>query len=200
MFRATVCSNLLQVKVIEEIHYILTASIEVSLVVLIGDVPTEGAKLPPLLYSGVEEGNRVEHGLPLRQVGVVQLFLGDASEGPLDACLHSLWWLKCVLDGSLEQVDGVLGMYFCGQPQPECVMDSFCLLNCGQKFHQKVQAEVSVLQKSPSSLQSPNNNSITSDVLLYINLVLLPASVTVVRVVWHAPLALGPLIQIQMLI
>ena len=154
MFRATVCSNLLQVKVIEEIHYILTASIEVSLVVLIGDVPTKGAKLPPLLYSGVEEGNRVEHGLPLCEVGIVQLLLKNTGEGPLDACLHSLWRLKGILDGDLQEVDGVLGMHFCGQPQPEVLMDILCILNRGQKFNQEVQTEVSVLQHCPASLQT----------------------------------------------
>ena len=80
----------------------LNASREVGLVELIGNVPAQRAKLPPLLYCGVEEGYGIQHGLPLGQVGDVQLLLGHARIGTLEPRLNSLWRLIGELDTSLK--------------------------------------------------------------------------------------------------
>ena len=83
----------------------LDAGGEVGLVKLVRDVPAEGAKLPPLLDGGVEEGHRVQHGLPLVKVGDVQLLLADAGVGAFEARLHSLRRLVGELDAGLNAGD-----------------------------------------------------------------------------------------------
>ena len=100
----------------------------------------------------MQEGYRVVHGLPLRQVGVVQVLLAGVGVRPLEACLHSLWRLKSVLDGGLQQVDGVFGVHLCRQPQAEVVVDLLCLQHALQQLIQEVQGQVRVLQESPASL------------------------------------------------
>lgn len=67
--------HLLGVYVIQMVLNKLDSGSKVSLVELVGDVPSDGSELPPLLDGGMEEGNPVQHGLPLWQVGVLQLFL-----------------------------------------------------------------------------------------------------------------------------
>lgn len=76
--------HLLGVYVIQMVLNKLDSGSKVSLVELVGDVPSDGSELPPLLDSGMEEGHPVQHGLPLRQVGVLQLFLkGSHHNQPL---------------------------------------------------------------------------------------------------------------------
>ena len=50
----------------------------------------------------MQEGYCVQHWLPLVEVGDVQLFLGNASVGSLQACLHPLWRLIGELDAGLK--------------------------------------------------------------------------------------------------
>ena len=130
--------HLLCVQVVKEVHDILSASIEVSLVVLVGYVPAQRPKLASLLHSGVEEGYCVVHGLPLGQVGVVQSVLGRVGVCPLQTSLDSLGRLKSVLDGGLQKVDGVLGVHLGGQPQTECFVHLLCLQHTLQQLIQEV--------------------------------------------------------------
>ena len=83
--------------------YKLYACTQIGLVELVGYVPPQGTKLPPLLHGGVEEGHRVQHRLPLLEVGDVQLVLGDTSVGASEACLDTLWGLIGELDAGLQQ-------------------------------------------------------------------------------------------------
>ena len=130
----------------------MRTGIEVSLVVLVGDVPAKRTKLASLLDSGVEESHSVIHGLPLGEVGILQVLLSGVGIGPLQTCLHSFWGFKGVLDGSLEQVDGVFGMDFCGQPQTKVIVDFLSFQDTQQQLIQEVQCQVSVLQQSPATL------------------------------------------------
>lgn len=82
--------------------YKLNTSCEVCLVKLIGNIPAQWAKLPPLLHSSVEEGYGIQHWPPLGQVGVVELLLRDTGICPLEASLHTLWWLISELDAGLR--------------------------------------------------------------------------------------------------
>lgn len=76
--------HLLGVYVIQMVLNKLDSGSKVSLVELVGDVPSNGSELPPLLDSGMEEGHSVQHGLPLRKVGILQLFLkGSHDNKPL---------------------------------------------------------------------------------------------------------------------
>ena len=141
-----------QIEVIEYIHDILRAGVEVSLVVFVGDVPAEWSKLASLLDRGVQEGHCVEHWLPLREIGVVDGLLARVGVGPLDAGTHALRRLKGVLDGGLQEVDGVLVVHFSGQPQPEAVVDALCIQDCLKQLLKEVQGQVCVLQESPATL------------------------------------------------
>ena len=107
--------------------------LEIGFCELVGDVPAKRPKLPPLLDSGVEEGDCVEHAwasTAMGQVGVLQVLLAGVGVRPLQAGLYTLRMLKGVLDGSLEQVDGVLVMDLGGEPETECIMDTIILKDC----------------------------------------------------------------------
>ena len=80
----------------------LHAGGEVSLVELVGDVPSEWSKHPPLLDGGVQEGHCVQRWPPLRGAGVVKLLLGHSSVRPLQPRLHPLRRLVGELDTGLE--------------------------------------------------------------------------------------------------
>lgn len=56
----------------------LDAGVEVGLVELVRDVPTQGSVLSSLLDDAVEKSHRVEHGLPLHHVTDVQQVLVNA--------------------------------------------------------------------------------------------------------------------------
>lgn len=56
----------------------LDAGVEVGLVELVRDVPTQGSVLSSLLDDAVEKRHRVEHGLPLHHVTDVQQVLVNA--------------------------------------------------------------------------------------------------------------------------
>ena len=95
-------TDLLGVHIIKVILHKLYTGSEVCLVELIGDVPAEGSKLSPLLNRGVQEGHRVQHRLPLGQVGVVEHLLSDPSVRPLYAGLYTLRRLVGELDTRLQ--------------------------------------------------------------------------------------------------
>ena len=50
---------------VEEDLQLLHANSKVSLIELVGDVPSEGAKLPPLLHKGMEEAQTEQEVPPL---------------------------------------------------------------------------------------------------------------------------------------
>ena len=50
----------------------------------------------------MQEGHRIQHGLPLRHGRHVQLVLGDAGVGSLEAGPDALWGLIRELDGRLQ--------------------------------------------------------------------------------------------------
>lgn len=143
----------LQVKTVQQVHDVLGAGVEVSLVVFVRDVPAEGTKLASLLHGGVEEGHGVVHGLPLREVGEVQSLLAGVGVGSLQTSLDALWGLKRVLDGGLEEVDGVFVMDLSGQPETEVIVTLLSLQDGFEKLIQEIQCQVSVLQQSPASLE-----------------------------------------------
>ena len=66
---------LLSIQVIQVVVDKLHAGGEVGLVELVGDVPTQGAKLTPLLDGGVQERHGVQDRFPLHQIGDLQLLL-----------------------------------------------------------------------------------------------------------------------------
>ena len=99
----------LKVQVIQVVLYKLYACTQIGLVELVGYVPPQGTKLPPLLHGGVEEGHRVQHRLPLLEVGDVQLVLGDTSVGASEACLDTLRGLIGELDAGLQQAGAAGG-------------------------------------------------------------------------------------------
>ena len=70
--------------------YELYTSREVSLIELIGYIPTQWPILPPLLYCSVEEGHCIKDWLPLGQVTDVKLFLTYASIRPLETSFNTL--------------------------------------------------------------------------------------------------------------
>ena len=98
----TTATHLFDVHVVEVILHKLHAGIVVSGVELVGDVPAQGAELAALLHHRVQEADAVQHGLPLRQVGVVQKVLRDAGIRPLQPRLHPLGRLVGELDGDLQ--------------------------------------------------------------------------------------------------
>ena len=75
--RTTKCPScyLFDVHVVQVVLNKLHGGIEVGLVELVGDVPSQRTVLPPLLYRTVEKGHCVEHRLPLHQVTDVQRVL-----------------------------------------------------------------------------------------------------------------------------
>ena len=141
----TRCTHLLQVQGIQHVHHVLCACVIISLVVLVGDVPTQRAKLASLLHCGMQEGYAVEQWLPLGQVGVVQLLLRGIGVGPLQTSFHALGRLKGVLDGGLEQVDGVFGVDLCSQPEAKGWVHIWRLQHRLKHLIKEVQAQVCVL-------------------------------------------------------
>ena len=99
---------------------------EVWLIELVWDVPADWSKLPAFLHGGVEEGDAVKHGLPLRHVSDVQQLLIDQAVRTLQAGLDPLRRLGRELDGRLQEVDGELGVWLCRQPRPELGVDVLC--------------------------------------------------------------------------
>lgn len=79
----------------------LYAGIEVGSVEFVGNVPSQGSELPPLLNHCVHEGHSVQHGLPLRHVGNVQEVLAQPGVGSLQTCFDSLRWFIGKFDGNL---------------------------------------------------------------------------------------------------
>ena len=53
----------------------LNTALVITLVVFVGNVPSQGSKLSSFLHGGVQERNAEQHGLPLRHVGDFKLFL-----------------------------------------------------------------------------------------------------------------------------
>ena len=98
----------LWVHIVNVVLYELDASSEVRLVELVWNVPSQRTKLPPFLYGGVQESHCIQHWPPLWEVGVIQLFLADASIGTLQSCLHPLRWLIRELDACLEMETVIL--------------------------------------------------------------------------------------------
>lgn len=66
---------LFNVHVIEVVLDKLHRCVEVSLIELIGDVPSQRPIFPPLLYGAVEKGHSVQHRLPLHHVADIQKVL-----------------------------------------------------------------------------------------------------------------------------
>lgn len=69
---------LFNVHVVQVVLDKLDGGVEVSLIELVGDVPSQRPILPPLLHRAVEKGHSVQHGLPLHHVADIQKVLVDA--------------------------------------------------------------------------------------------------------------------------
>ena len=87
------------------------------------DVEAERPKLTPLLHDRVQEGERVEHCLPLRVTGCVKHVLVDPRIGILEASAHARRRLVRNLDGHLQQPDREADVRLGGDPQLEVLMD-----------------------------------------------------------------------------
>ena len=68
-------ADLLDVDVVQVVLDELHSRRQVGRVELVRDVPAQRAELAPLLHDGVQERRGVQHRLPLRHVGHVQLVL-----------------------------------------------------------------------------------------------------------------------------
>lgn len=68
-------SYLFNVHVIKVVLNKLDSGVQVSLVELIGDVPSQRAILSPFLYCAVEKCNSIQHWLPLYHVTDIQQVL-----------------------------------------------------------------------------------------------------------------------------
>ena len=66
------CTRLSRVDVVEMVLDELYGGAEVGLIELVRDVPADWSKLPAFLHGRVEEGDAVQHRLPLHHVGDVQ--------------------------------------------------------------------------------------------------------------------------------
>lgn len=76
--RQRVILHLLNVHVVQVVLNKLNSGVEVGLVELVGDVPSQRPVLPPLLHRAVEKGNSVQHRLPLHHVTHIQQVLVNA--------------------------------------------------------------------------------------------------------------------------
>lgn len=92
---------LFDVHVIQMVLNKLYAGIEVGSVEFVGNVPSQGSELPPLLHYCVHEGHSIQHGLPLRHVGNVQEVLAQPGVGSLQTGFDSLRWFIGKFDGNL---------------------------------------------------------------------------------------------------
>lgn len=72
------CAHLFNVHVVQVVLNKLNSGVEVSLIELVGDVPSQGPVLPPLLHRAVEKSHSVQHRLPLHHVADIQKVLVDA--------------------------------------------------------------------------------------------------------------------------
>ncbi len=52
----------------------------------------------------------------------------------------------------LQECDGELIVWFCGDPHPESFMHSFCGRDSFQQLVHELQTQVTILQKDPASL------------------------------------------------
>lgn len=95
------CSNLSRIDIVQVVLDELYGGAEIRLVELIGDVPADWTKLPALLHGGMEEGDPVQHWLPLHHVRYIKQFLVNETICTLEAGLHSLRRLSRELDGRL---------------------------------------------------------------------------------------------------
>lgn len=71
-------AHLFNVHVIQVVLDKLDGGVEVGLIELVGDVPSQRPVLPPLLHRAVEKGHSVQHRLPLHHVADIQKVLVDA--------------------------------------------------------------------------------------------------------------------------
>lgn len=75
LFSSIMHFHLFNVHVIEMVLNKLNGGIKVSLVELIGNVPSQRSVLSPLLHSAVEKSHSIEHWLPLHHVANFQKVL-----------------------------------------------------------------------------------------------------------------------------
>lgn len=71
-------AHLFNVHVIQVVLDKLDGGVEVGLIELVGNVPSQRTVLPPLLHCAVEKGHSVQHRLPLHHVADIQKVLVDA--------------------------------------------------------------------------------------------------------------------------
>ena len=76
-------AHLLWVHVVQVVLHELDRSCEVGLVELVRDVPANRSKLAALLHRRVEEGDGVQHGLPLLHVAHLELVLQESQRSEL---------------------------------------------------------------------------------------------------------------------
>ena len=94
--------------VLNELH----GCVEIRGVELGGNVPAERAEVAALLDNSVQECDRVEHWLPVGQVGHVEEVRAQALECTLEARFDALRWLGCVFDRDLKQTNREFRMHF----------------------------------------------------------------------------------------
>lgn len=80
----------LYVTIVEVILEELDSGAPVRLIELVGDIPAQRAKLPTLLYDGMEEGDSVQHRPPLYHVTYIQKIL-------CHTCNQSVFVFHCTL-------------------------------------------------------------------------------------------------------
>mmetsp|Transcript_24133 Transcript_24133/g.59654 ORF Transcript_24133/g.59654 Transcript_24133/m.59654 type:complete len:269 (-) Transcript_24133:2871-3677(-) len=109
-------------RLLSQIHVeLLQGDLEVAVHPLIGDVPTNGAKLAPFEDHRVEEGEGEEEllELPALDAALVHI-LRYVQEAASQVGLQTLWRLICDLDSALQHWHGERG---CGHGcQPETVV------------------------------------------------------------------------------
>lgn len=142
----------LRIHIVEMILYELNAGSEVSLIELVGNIPTQRTELPPLLHHCVQEGDGVQQRRPLRLTRVVQEVLADALVRPLQAGSDPLRRLVGELDGHLQETDGELLVHLRRQPQPEGVLDGIRVQHHRHSFRRERKGQMDVLEEDPTAV------------------------------------------------
>jgi len=129
----------------------LNSGVKVRRVELVGYVPAERSEFPPLLHDRVQEGHRVQHRLPLRQVGHLEEVGVHRLKGALETCSYALRRLGRVLDGRLKQADGKLDVRLGGDPDAARLVH---VLGGDERFEHllaELERQVAILQQNPTT-------------------------------------------------
>mmetsp|Transcript_29932 Transcript_29932/g.95642 ORF Transcript_29932/g.95642 Transcript_29932/m.95642 type:complete len:347 (-) Transcript_29932:4443-5483(-) len=96
------------------------ARLQISIVELVRDAPSQRTELPPLLDDGVREAQRVEQLLPLVRLDALEpILVHDNGVGTEHAGAQALGRLVRDLRARLQQRDGELRVRLRGEEEPE---------------------------------------------------------------------------------